>query len=381
MRIDVVRAAAALALMLLSSSVPAAAMDAYWTAPAYEKFPLKGPETALGLVIWNHGLDGTRSQYQFAPPLLLQGLAARGWDVIKLNRNPSWENSWSNAGKRHVARNLEEVAAARQKGYRRIIVAGQSYGGAIALAVAGEAADLWAVIAAAPGTGQSQRADGIITDRWSHAIAAQTYDQLRQATKTRLVAIFPKDDEFIGIPRGAEARAILAGKAAPFLLVDETAPLNGHGAAYAAAFNPYASCIAYFLDPAAEPASGEFRCRHDEVAAFDRTLRAAAVPDAPAGEARRWFGYFDTAGQEVAIAVRDGTAGTLVDYAWGKGVLAAYKPGLATVSAERSGETLSFRLANGAVVETTPAPDGGLRLTFTKDGQKSLTVSLVPVLQ
>jgi len=371
-------ALAGAALVLLSPFAPAAVMDAYWTVPAYEKYPLKGPESALGFIIWNHGLDGTRSQYQFPPPLLLQGLAALGWDVIKLNRNPSWENSWSNAGRRHVARNLEEVAAAREKGYRRIIVAGHSYGGAIALAVAGEVADLWAVIAAAPGTGQSQRADGIITDRWSHAIAAQTYDQLRAATRTRLVAIFPEDDELIGIPRGAEARAILAEKAMPFLLVDETAPLKGHGAAYAAAFNPYASCIAYFLDPAAEPAAGEFRCRHDEVAAFDRALRAA-IPDAPTGQARRWFGYFDPAGQEVAIAIRDGTSGTLVDYAWGKGVLAAYKPGLATAPAERSGETLSFHLKNGAAVEITPAPDGGLRLTFTKEGQKPFIASLLRV--
>ncbi len=135
-------ALAGAALVLLSPFAPAAVMDAYWTVPAYEKYPLKGPESALGFIIWNHGLDGTRSQYQFPPPLLLQGLAALGWDVIKLNRNPSWENSWSNAGRRHVARNLEEVAAAREKGYRRIIVAGQSYGGAIALAVAGEVADL-----------------------------------------------------------------------------------------------------------------------------------------------------------------------------------------------------------------------------------------------
>ncbi len=367
-------AAAAVAPALV---MPAAALEAYWIAPAYEEHPLRGPAASLGLVIWNHGLDGTHSQYQFAPPLLLRGLAARGWDVVKLNRDPTWENSWSNAGRRHVARNLEEIAAARSKGYRRIIVAGQSYGGAIALAVAGETRDLFAVIAAAPGTGQSTNANGVITDKWSHAIAGQTYDQLRDAAPTRLVAIFPANDEFIGIARGVEARAILGARHMPFLLVDETAPLHGHGAAYGAAFNPYASCIAAFLDPAGEPPPAEFRCRHDEIAVFDRTLRAA-VPDAAIGQARRWFGYFDAAGQEVAIGLRDGAEGPLVDYAWGPGPLAAYKPGTSTVRLERSGEALSFRLRSGAIVEAVPAPEGGLRLTFTKEG-KALTASLLPV--
>src|SRR5260221_8128360 len=66
----------------------------------------------------------------------MEGLAARGWDVIKLNRNPVWENSWSSAGQRHVARVAEEVAAARRRGYRRIVVAGQSYGGGLSLGAA-----------------------------------------------------------------------------------------------------------------------------------------------------------------------------------------------------------------------------------------------------
>src|SRR5437762_2831416 len=98
MRIGMALAVASLMSALLSLIAPAVAMDAYWTEPAYEKYPLKGAGTALGLVIWNHGLDGTRSQYQFPPPPVMQALAARGWDVIKLDRNPSWENTWGNAG-------------------------------------------------------------------------------------------------------------------------------------------------------------------------------------------------------------------------------------------------------------------------------------------
>src|SRR5258707_13531750 len=136
----------------LARGAPAAAMDAYWTEPAYASYPAKGPEKALGLVIWNHGVDGHLPQYKGPPIPAIEGLAARGWDVIKLNRNPVWENSWSNAGRRHVARIVAEVAAARKQGYGRIVVAGQSYGGAIAPAAAGAVYGLWAVIATPPGS-------------------------------------------------------------------------------------------------------------------------------------------------------------------------------------------------------------------------------------
>src|SRR6266567_3939192 len=193
---------------MLALAAPAAALDAYWTEPAYEVYPLKGPDRALGLVIWNHGVNGQLPQYKGPPIPAMQALAARGWDVIKLNRNPVWENTWSNAGQRHVARVVEEVAAAR--------------------AIEG----LWGVIAAAPGTGQEMRSDNVITDKWSNAIAQQTYEELRVANATRLVVVFPDADEFIGIKRGTEARAILGEKSLPFLIVDETAPLKGHHGAY-----------------------------------------------------------------------------------------------------------------------------------------------------
>jgi dienelactone hydrolase len=360
-------------------AVPAQAMDAYWTEPAYAAYPAKGPEKALGLVIWNHGVDGQLPQFQGPPIPAMEGLAARGWDVIKLNRNPVWENSWSNAGQRHVARVAEEVAAARRRGYRRIVVAGQSYGGAIALSAAGAIDGLWAVIATAPGTGQEIRSDRTIGDKWGQAIAQQTYEQLHEIGRTRLVVVFPAEDEFVGIERGAEARTILGEKALPFLLVDETAPLRGDHAAFGDAFNPSAACIGYFLDPASSVANGEFRCGHDEFAAARRTIQTAK-PDALTGNGARWFGYFPKTGQEIALTVpRDGGAAPLVEYAWGKGVLGKFRAGATTLPAERSGGALYLRLANGALVEADPAAGGAMRLTFSRSGEAPLVTTLQPV--
>jgi hypothetical protein len=371
-------ALAAVLAALACRAVPARAMDAYWTEPAYAAYPAKGPGKALGLVIWNHGVDGQLPQYQGPPIPAIEGLAARGWDVIKLNRNPVWENSWSNAGKRHVARVAEEVAAARRQGYRRIVVAGQSYGGAIALAAGGAIDGLWAVIATAPGTGQEMRGDRTVGDKWSQAIAQQTYEQLHEIGKTRLVVVFPAEDEFVGIKRGGEARAILSERALPFLLVDETAPLKGHHAAYGDAFNPTAACIGYFLDPTSAVADGEFRCGHDEFAAARRAIQAVK-PDALSGEGARWFGYFTRSGQEIALTVpRQGTA-PVVEYAWGKGVFGKLKPGAATLPAERQDGTLRMRLAGGTFVEAVPAENGTLRLTVIKLGQPSLGALLQAV--
>jgi dienelactone hydrolase len=342
LRFTALALAAALAA-LPCGAVPVRAMDAYWTEPAYPAYPAKGPSRALGLVIWNHGVDGQLPQYQGPPIPAIEGLAARGWDVIKLNRNPVWENTWSNAGKRHVARVAEAVAAARKQGYRRIVVAGQSYGGAIALAAGGAIEGLWAVIATAPGTGQEMRGERTTGDNWSQAIAQQTYEQLHEIGSTRLVVVFPAEDEFVGVKRGAEARAILSERSLPFLLVDESAPLKGHHAAYGDAFSPTATCIGYFLDPASAVANGEFRCGHDEFAAARHAIQAVK-PEALSGEGARWFGYFTRSGQEIALTVpRQGDA-PVVEYAWGKGVFGKLKPGATTLPAERQGGTLAALL-------------------------------------
>jgi pimeloyl-ACP methyl ester carboxylesterase len=369
----------AVAFTLLVHANPSTAMEPYWIEPAFEPYPLKGPAAALGLVIWNHGVKGNLPEHQYPPPPLIQGLATRGWDVVKLNRNPLWENTWSNAGQRHVERLIEEVAAARVKGYGRIILAGQSYGGAIALTAAGAIDGLWGVIATAPSTGQAV-IEHQITDRWSESIARDTYNELRSLRRTRTVLVFPNADEYVNIPRGSTARTIFAEKAElPFLLVDEAAPIRGHVGAYSAEFNPYASCVEHFVDPAIEPRAGEFRCFRDEFPAISRTIRAVNST-ALATQGATWFGYYAKSGQELVLTVREtGTTAPLVEYAWGPGVLAKFKPGAVTAQAEREGENLLVKLSNGAIIRASTAADGKLLVVFTKNGQAPLTATLLPV--
>ncbi|HEY1721079.1 MAG TPA: alpha/beta fold hydrolase [Magnetospirillaceae bacterium] len=348
---------AALALLLIAGTLfalpaqPARAMDAYLIEPAYKDFPLQGPEKAKGLVIWNHGLFGTMTQYKYPPPLVIQGLAARGWDVVKLDRNPTYENGWTNAGQKHIARLVEEVEAAQKKGYARIILGGQSYGGAIVLEAA-RRIPVYAVIAMAPNSGQDV-VNGAISASWSDAIASETYDEVRDLKTERAIFVLPTDDEFMRyVDRAPKVRELMAAKPMPFMLIDTQ--VHGHGGGYSRDFIPYAGCAMWFLDPAAKPKSGEFHCFHDEAA---QALSAIGLN--PKGASHVWFGYGAASGQEITVVQKVGTSGSVVDMGWGIGLFGKFKSGTnQQINATSANGTLSFLSGSAAVtlhVDDSPA--------------------------
>src|SRR4029450_6353638 len=65
----------------------------FWTEWGFCDLEPHGPVKARGVVIWNHGISGTNEQYNAPPALALRILQARGWDVIKINRNNLGETS------------------------------------------------------------------------------------------------------------------------------------------------------------------------------------------------------------------------------------------------------------------------------------------------
>lgn len=93
---------------------------------------------------------------------------------------------------------LEEIQAQRERGYRKIVVAGQSFGGRVALEVGTLASDLFATIAMAP---------GMETTVGNSRTQAPTDERLRRAKVERLVVVFPAQDELFGnIERDAPPR-------------------------------------------------------------------------------------------------------------------------------------------------------------------------------
>jgi pimeloyl-ACP methyl ester carboxylesterase len=212
---------------LLMPAAPARAMDAYATEPAYKDYPLLGPAKAKGLVIWNHGLFGTMTQYTYPPPFMFLAMAAHGWDVIKLDRNPTYETGWTSAGQRHIARLIEEGEKARDQGYAHIVFAGQSYGGAIALEAARKF-PVFGVVAMAPGTGQEVH-NAMVTDNWSSAIAEETYEAVGDLKTDRALFVLPVDDAFMSVDRSPKVRALMQAKGTPFLLIDKQVHTHAGG--------------------------------------------------------------------------------------------------------------------------------------------------------
>jgi pimeloyl-ACP methyl ester carboxylesterase len=227
----------------------------YWIERAFCDVELAGPERAQGVVIWNHGISGTLPQWQAPAAPALRVLQLRGWDVIMLKRHHLAETAPGGPLYRTVQRTLEEVVTQKKAGYRKVVLAGQSFGGYVTLEAIDSSPDLFAAIAFAPGvrpSGGSGALDPTEIERI-----------LGRANVGRLALVLPKDDAVFGnIARGVRTQPILARRDFPYLMVDETnAPeITGHGGGVTSRFAlRYGHCLAEFLGAAALPV-GRFAC-------------------------------------------------------------------------------------------------------------------------
>jgi pimeloyl-ACP methyl ester carboxylesterase len=179
-------------------------------------------------------------------------LQARGWDVIMIKHHNQAESS-PGLVERAIERTLKEAKAHRKAGYRKIVLAGQSFGGYLTLEALDEAPDVFAAVALAPGVrawGASGRLDAGVTDL-----------QLQRAKVERIAVVFPKDDSVFGnMVRGESADRILARRNRPYLLLDETSGLTGHGGGVGGRFViQFGACLAELL-AAREVPGGRFTC-------------------------------------------------------------------------------------------------------------------------
>jgi len=323
-----------------------------WYEDGYSEFPVLGPQFAKGLVIWNHPNAGVGQGAAVATTKAIGGLAALGWDVIRLQRNPRLPPAWENRLEEVRASLTQEVADARAQGYQRIILAGQGFGGGLALEAAKTINGLYAVVALAPNTG-----DGL-------ASINRTASQLREAQATRFVVLFPKDDEQVMQPRGAMADEILKARASlPYLLVDEDSGVRGSAGSESMAFGTYATCMAYFLAPEATPHPGEFRCGSDEVPAI--LAHMGAKPHG--GET--WFGYSNR-GLETYVELPTSPAAPIL-YGSGYGADGRGKPTVKSFETKPQGAGFLFDLNKDLTVRGLKH-DNELRLTVDlPDGTRS----------
>jgi pimeloyl-ACP methyl ester carboxylesterase len=263
--------------VLFIAAVFAAAAQSFETAtaqtalvPAQQAASLLGGERAQGAVIWSHGRS-LQQECSLAPtPEYIGVFRAAGWDTFRLNR-PRIADTQAASG----AALADAAEALKHRGYRRVVLAGQSFGAFISLIAAGLSEAVDAVIATAPAaygsadsnpSGFAQNATGL-------------YDLLGAVRHARVALFFFERDVFDPGGRGPMVDHILAAHGLTHVVVDRPAGLLTHWAAAGTAFaTRYASCLVAF---AAGNLVGPLDCRTPTASAYSPGVEGSSRPVLP----------------------------------------------------------------------------------------------------
>lgn len=362
--------------------------------PAFEGPPL-GPQHAKGVVVWSHGRSINSEDSESPSPAYLQALRDDGWEVMRFNRL-----SRGDTLPESTKRLTNYVSQLKQKGYKRVVLAGQSFGAFLALMSADASNEVDAVIATAPAAyGNFEE----FYDSWK-LNATRLYPLLEQVKSARVMMFYFHGDDFDPGGRGDKSRSILANKGVPFSVVDQPAFLNGHWASSTGLFlRRYGNCIRDFIN--ADKPKGEQECTPrwgslpsaelklpPELGGPHKSREPAAVtavattgsgtPGSGSGKALEgvrdtWYGFYPN-GREVVLAVetvRNDNLGAI--YAIGPSI--DNKSG-ATWS-RRGGRIVNegfvFEESGKSTLRFRMRPDGGLNATWiAPDGKTSMSAHL-----
>lgn len=324
--------------------------------PAFGEESLKGPTATKGAMIWNHGLNRVAESIP-AAPFFADDLREAGWDVFVMKRR------WAADNQRDSSIALSnEVDRLKKQGYRRIVLAGQSFGGWLSFIVAGLRDDVHAVIATAPAAhGQ------VGTDASAQLNADNLFKLAERVKNARVMTFFFERDSFDPGGRAERLAKILDDKNLFYTVVDKPQGLSGHGVGQSSGFaRRFGPCIVAFVE--APRAERGFACER---------VAAGKAPDFPGPENQRikpppanaakglapfsgrWYGTFEN-GQEIMLTVEEmGVDRVIATFAW----RVAYR-----VPNQRSG----FQRRRGEWDSTTQL------LSFTEPNRPSMTYRLRP---
>src|SRR5258705_1655861 len=81
---------------------------------------MRGPQLATGLIVWSHGYLAGKNSAESAPQPWIGRFTRLGYDLYRFDRE--WIADWASDATALAA----AVHKARELGYRRIVLAGQS---------------------------------------------------------------------------------------------------------------------------------------------------------------------------------------------------------------------------------------------------------------
>lgn len=352
-----------LVLLVLALAAPAAAQTEL--VPGYADRPARGPGAAKGAVIYNHGLARV-SEGATDTPFVIDDLHDAGWDVFRLQRRWAGDTIESS-----TAALVAAVQRLRKDGYGKIVLAGQSFGGWIALGAARpDTGPIHAVIAFAPA------AFGTAGDSstWTRN-AEQLYPLAESAAAERVLVFLFEGDEYDPGGRGGRLGEIFARRDIAAAVIDRPFGLVGHGIALSRGFaRRFGPCIRDFVETTS-PAP-RFVCGGEppptvEGFALPPDLRIRPAPrDAEPGLAAmlgHWYGVYDN-GREVLLVIDEiGKDRARAVYAFGA---------LARRPDDRPGFTLrrgEFEAATGTLSFSEPQAVNDIECRLDGDGRLALT--------
>ncbi len=383
-------------LCLAASLLASAPAWALGLDPAYSE-PALGAAHAKGVVVWSHGRSINAEDSQSPTPSYLHALRNDGWDVMRFDRL-SRGDTLSDSTRRLV----DYVSELKHKGYKQVVLAGQSFGAFLALMAADASSEIDAVIATAPA------AYGNFDDFYDswRLNATKLYPLLDQVKRARVMVFYFHDDDFDPGGRGDRSREILSTRGLGYAVVDQPAFLTGHWASSSGLFlRRYGSCIRDFAENAS--LSGEQVCSpdwgtmpsaemklppeladaHPQREAATATVAAAtgsgATRDsatAPQGLRDVWYGFYPN-GREVLLGVEAVHGDDLAAvYAIGPSIDNKH-PAMWTRRQGRIVDgTFVFEEKGKSTLRFRPQQDGGLGATWNSaDGKTSMTAHLRPI--
>ena len=361
--------------------------------PAFEQ-DLLGPERAMGVLVWSHGRSTTVEDSESATPPFLRVLRDNGWDVLRFDR-PRDGDTLTDSTRRLV----DHIARLKHKGYRRIALAGQSFGAFLALMAADASEDVDAVVATAPA------AFGSFDESYSswRLNAIRLYPLLEQVKRARVMLFYFHGDDFDPGGRGERSRAILSEHGLGFAVVDQPAFLVGHWASSTGLFlRRFGRCIDDFVD--ADALKGELVCQpvwgeapSTELRLPDELLHpqapaliaapaigasAPAVSGAPVfGQGKAvygtWYGLYPN-GRELLIAIEATHGQELAAvYAIGPGIDEDEPAEWTRRQGRLVDDDFVFEENGKSTLRFQPRGNGGLKVTWiSPDGKTSMDAGL-----
>jgi len=308
-----------------------------------------------------------------------------GWDVFRFNRLRDGDTLTAS-----TRRLVDLVGQLKHKGYRRIVLSGQSFGAFLALMAADSSEEVDAVVATAPAAfGNFDE----FYDSW-HLNATRLYPLLERVKRARVMLFYFHGDDFDPGGRGEHSRAILASRQIGFSVIDQPAFLAGHWASSTGLFlRRFGNCIRDFLD--AEKIEGERVCEpawgeapspdmrlpdelihpraalHATAAALGGSAPASPVTGSGTSGRQSWYGFYPN-GREVLLAVEE-THGTEIAavYAIGPGIDENEPAEWSRRKGRLVDDDFIFEEKGKSSLRFRPRADGGLNATWISPGGKT----------